>query len=76
MKNGMLAVVAGLVAFVIIGTVADLIIRGTWPEYVAVADAMTFTLPMMFARLSIGTLATLAAGGSQHSSPGDRCWQH
>jgi hypothetical protein len=62
MKNGMLAVVAGLVAFVVIATVAGLIMRGTWPEYAAVADAMTFTLPMMFARLSIGALATLAAG--------------
>jgi len=39
-----------------------LILRTTWPAYASVADAMTFTLPMMLARLTIGALATLAAG--------------
>ena len=62
MANGFLGVVAGLVVWVVIATVAGLIMRGAWPEYAAVADAMTFTLPMMFARLSIGGVATLAAG--------------
>src|SRR5262249_58939579 len=33
-----------------------------WPEYARVADAMTFSLPMMFARLAIGASATLGAG--------------
>ena len=36
--------------------------RSTWPAYASVADAMTFTLPMMLARLSIGALSTLVAG--------------
>jgi hypothetical protein len=36
--------------------------RSSWPAYARVADAMTFTLPMMLARLSIGAVATLAAG--------------
>ena len=62
MANGILAVVAGLVVWIVITTVAGLSMRAAWPEYAAVADAMTFTLPMMFARLSIGGLATLAAG--------------
>jgi len=45
-----------------IAGVAGLIMRSAWPEYASVADAMTFTLPMMFARLAIGALATLGAG--------------
>jgi hypothetical protein len=36
--------------------------RGAWPDYARVADAMIFTLPMMLARLSIGAVATIAAG--------------
>jgi hypothetical protein len=62
MANSILSVVAGLVSWVVITTVAGLIMRGAWPEYAAVADAMTFTLPMMWARLSIGYLATVIAG--------------
>lgn len=55
-------VVAGLAAWVTIAAGAGVIMRGAWPEYATVADAMTFTLPMMVARLAIGALATLAAG--------------
>jgi len=62
MSKRILAVIAGLVVWVVIATVAGLIMRAAWPAYAAVADAMTFTLPMMFARLSIGAVATLAAG--------------
>jgi hypothetical protein len=62
MANGTLAVVTGLVAWGVIATVAGLFMRGVWREYAAVADAMAFTLPMMLARLSIGGVATLAAG--------------
>jgi hypothetical protein len=62
MTKAVLAVVAGLTAWWLCLIVAGLILRATWPAYVAVADAMTFTLPMMLARLSIGALATLAAG--------------
>ena len=62
MVKRILAVVAGLVVWTVLATVAGLIMRNAWPEYAAVADAMTFTLPMMLARLSIGAVATLAAG--------------
>ena len=62
MAKRILAVVAGLVVWTALATVAGLIMRNAWPEYAAVADAMTFTLPMMLARLSIGAVATLAAG--------------
>jgi hypothetical protein len=62
MARRILAVVAGLVVWVAIVSVAGVIMRGAWSEYASVADAMTFTLPMMLARLAISTLATLAAG--------------
>ena len=60
--RAVLAVVVGLVAWIAIVAVAGLIMRSSWPAYASVADAMTFTLPMMLARLSIGALATLTAG--------------
>lgn len=62
MARRILAVVAGLVAWVAIVSIAGLIMRSTWREYASVADAMTFTLPMMFARLGIGAFATLTTG--------------
>jgi hypothetical protein len=43
-------------------TAFGLLMREAWPQYAAVAAAMTFTLPMMLARLAIGALATLLAG--------------
>ena len=61
MLKGILGVVAGLVAFIAVATVGGLILR-TWPAYSSVAAAMTFTLPMLIARLSIGAVATFTAG--------------
>jgi hypothetical protein len=62
MARTILGVVAGLAAWATIVVVAGGIMRRSWPEYASVADAMTFTLPMLFARLAISALATLAAG--------------
>ena len=62
MARGTLGVVAGLALWVGVVSVAGLVMRETWPAYASVADAMTFTLPMMLARLAIGALATLAMG--------------
>jgi hypothetical protein len=62
MKRAVLGVIAGLTAWWLCLIVAGLIMRATWPAYVAVAEAMTFTLPMMLARLAIAAVATLAAG--------------
>jgi|SRR6185369_2265432 len=62
MAKGIAAVVSGLLAFVAVVTLAGAVMRGAWPDYARVADAMTFTLPMMIARLTIGALATMAAG--------------
>src|SRR5215470_14902064 len=62
MAKNIIGVVAGLAVWVILATVAGFIMRVSWPEYASVASAMTFTLPMMIARLSIGALATIAMG--------------
>jgi hypothetical protein len=62
MSKKILGVVAGLIVWVLVVMVAGEIMRRSWAAYASVADAMTFTLPMMIARLSIGALATLAAG--------------
>jgi len=62
MGKAVLCVVAGLAVWIAVVAVAGLILRTTWPAYASVADAMTFTLPMMLARLTIGAMATLAAG--------------
>ena len=62
MARNALGVVVGLVVWIAVVTVAAVILRAAWPSYAAVADAMTFTLPMMIARLSIGAAATVAAG--------------
>jgi hypothetical protein len=62
MARNFIGVVTGLAAWLAIAVVAGLIMRETWPAYASVADAMTFTLPMMIARLSIGALATVSMG--------------
>jgi hypothetical protein len=62
MSKKILGVVAGLLVFLMVVLLVGEAMRRSWPAYANVADAMTFTLPMMIARLSIGALATLAAG--------------
>jgi hypothetical protein len=62
MARTTLGIVAGLAVWVAITSIAGVIMRGAWPQYASVAEAMTFTLPMLFARLAIGALAALAAG--------------
>jgi len=57
-----IGVVTGLAAWLAIAIVAGFIMRQAWPAYVSVADAMTFTLPMMIARLSIAAVATIVMG--------------
>jgi hypothetical protein len=62
MARRVFGVVVGLAVWVSVVTVAGLVMRETWPAYASVAEAMTFTLPMMIARLTVGALATLAMG--------------
>jgi hypothetical protein len=62
MARNVIGIVTGLAAWLAVVVVTGLILRETWPAYASVADAMTFTLPMMIARLSISAFATLAMG--------------
>ena len=62
MARNIIGVVTGLTVWLAVGVVAGLVMRETWPAYASVAEAMTFTWPMMIARLSIGAFATVAMG--------------
>jgi hypothetical protein len=62
MGRNILGVVAGLAVWLVIVGVAGAITTQSWPAYASVADAMTFTLPMLIARLSISAVATLVMG--------------
>ena len=62
MSKKILAVVAGLVVWVIVVMAIGQMMRSSWPAYASVATAMTFNLPMLVARLSISVVATLAVG--------------
>jgi hypothetical protein len=61
MLRTVLSVVAGAVAWLVLVTIADRVMRAQWPEYQAVWSAMAFTLPMMLARLAESTVALIAA---------------
>jgi len=54
--------IAGVVAWFVIVTVLNLPLRYGWHDYAAVEKAMTFTLPMMVARLSISAISSVASG--------------
>jgi len=56
-------VIAGIVAWIALVTVFDLVLRRLWPDYAAVEKAMAFTLPMMVARLSESGVASFLGGG-------------
>jgi len=55
-------VVAGLVAWALIVSLLNIGLRWWLPGYAAVEHALTFTLAMKIARLSIAALTSLAAG--------------
>jgi hypothetical protein len=55
-------VIAGIAAWIVIVTALNLGLRHYWPDYAAVEKAMTFTLPMMAARLSMSALSSLLGG--------------
>ena len=61
MVRTVLSVVAGFVAWWIVVTIIDLPMRHFWPDYAAVYKAMTFSLPMMLARLAESTVALVLA---------------
>ena len=61
MVRTVLSVIAGIVAWGLVATAINFAMRHAWPDYAAVEKAMTFTLPMMLARLSESTVALVLA---------------
>jgi hypothetical protein len=55
-------VVGGLIAWLIIASIGNLLFRMFWPGYAAVEAAMTFTLAMLLGRLVLGAVSSLGAG--------------
>ena len=62
MWRGILAVVAGLVAWGAIVTLINFGLRWWLPGYQAAEPTLAFTLPMMIARLSMAAVTSVAAG--------------
>jgi hypothetical protein len=55
-------VIAGVIAWTILVTVLDWILRHGWQDYAAVEKSMAFAIPMMAARLLMSAVCSLAAG--------------
>jgi hypothetical protein len=62
MTRNIIGVVIGLAVWVTVSMIIGTVMRSSWTEYASVAEALTFTLPMMIARLSIGAFATVLMG--------------
>ena len=62
MARNIIGVVIGLAVWMAAALIIGSVMRSSWADYASVAEAMAFTLPMMFARLAIGVFATLLMG--------------
>jgi len=62
MLKGIIGVIGGFVAWFLIATVGNRVLRATWPGYAEVEASMTFTLGMLLARLVLGAFSSLGAG--------------
>jgi len=62
MLRAILGVVGGLVSWMLIATIGNIVMRLAWPSYSEVEKAMAFTPAMMLARLLLGALASVGAG--------------
>jgi len=64
MTRAILAVVAGLVVWMVVATLLNFGLRAGLAGYSLAEPTMTFTLGMKVARLILGALASLAAGAA------------
>jgi len=62
MARGVAGVAAGLVAWIVVATGANIALRAAMPGYAVAETPMTFTLAMMFARLLLGAASSVVAG--------------
>ena len=62
MLRAIAGIAGGLLAWVVVATVGNRVLRAAWPGYAAVEVAMKFTLAMLLLRLLLGALSSLCAG--------------
>ena len=62
MMKSIAAVAAGLVAWFVIATLGNFVLRATFPDYASVEVAMDFTRSMQIARLALGVVSSFGAG--------------
>jgi hypothetical protein len=55
------AIAAGLLSWTFLVTLGNLLLRWAWPAYALAEPAMTFTLPMLLARLAMSAAASLVS---------------
>ena len=55
-------IVAGVVTWFVAVVALDFVLRHAWPDYAAVEKAMTFTVPMMAARLCESGISSILGG--------------
>jgi len=60
--RGIAGVAAGLVAWIVVATAANVALRVAMPGYADAETPMTFTLEMMLARLFLGAVSSVLAG--------------
>ena len=60
--RGLLGVVAGVIGWFAVATLANLALRLGWSAYAGVEKSMAFTPAMMAARLALGGVSSLGAG--------------
>lgn len=63
MKRTLVAVIAGFFSWWVIATLGGAALHMMWPTYALLEKTMTFTLSMQIARLLVGAVASLTAGG-------------
>ena len=57
-----IGVVGGLIAWIVVATILNWLMRVGWPGYAEAEKPMTFTFAMLGGRLVVGALSSLAAG--------------
>ena len=62
MKRSIIACLAGLLTWIVIGSVIDRVLRLSLPNYSAAEHTLQFTLSMKWARLLMAIVTSVAAG--------------
>jgi hypothetical protein len=55
-------IVAGLITWIIVATIGNLMFRVAWPGYAEAEISMMFSLAMMVARLLLGAISSVCGG--------------